>query len=173
MGEDSGYASVRSLVWLRWPTAGDSGEVDLGRRPRRAGGRPDRVRHDHRPQDGLFRRTPVGPPAHGRAAGDRRLPGRGHRRAAGRAVPRAGAAARKQALPGRARRRRRHPAAAAPGRDVAGGPLRAGGRPARPAPLAGAGAGRRRGRAAGRRPAPAAGGTGRLGAGLRPVACRR
>ncbi|MEV6342480.1 carboxylate--amine ligase/circularly permuted type 2 ATP-grasp protein [Actinoplanes sp. NPDC051851] len=25
MGEDSGYASVRSLVWLRWPTAGDSG----------------------------------------------------------------------------------------------------------------------------------------------------
>ncbi|AGZ44895.1 carboxylate--amine ligase/circularly permuted type 2 ATP-grasp protein [Actinoplanes friuliensis] len=27
MGEDSGYASVRSLVWLRWPTAGDSGPV--------------------------------------------------------------------------------------------------------------------------------------------------
>ncbi|MFB9695834.1 glutamate--cysteine ligase [Amorphoplanes digitatis] len=27
MGEDSGYASVRSLVWLRWPTAGDSGVV--------------------------------------------------------------------------------------------------------------------------------------------------
>ncbi|MET0492757.1 MAG: carboxylate--amine ligase/circularly permuted type 2 ATP-grasp protein [Actinoplanes sp.] len=27
MGEDSGYASVRSLVWMRWPTAGDSGEV--------------------------------------------------------------------------------------------------------------------------------------------------
>src|SRR5919112_1886994 len=27
MGEDSGYASVRSLVWLRWPTAGDSGAV--------------------------------------------------------------------------------------------------------------------------------------------------
>ena len=27
MGEDSGYASVRSLVWLRWPTAGDAGEV--------------------------------------------------------------------------------------------------------------------------------------------------
>ncbi|WIM95086.1 carboxylate--amine ligase/circularly permuted type 2 ATP-grasp protein [Actinoplanes oblitus] len=25
MGEDSGYASVRSLVWSRWPTAGDSG----------------------------------------------------------------------------------------------------------------------------------------------------
>ncbi|AEV87727.1 carboxylate-amine ligase [Actinoplanes sp. SE50] len=25
MGEDSGYASVRSLVWMRWPTAGDSG----------------------------------------------------------------------------------------------------------------------------------------------------
>ncbi|GAA0555107.1 hypothetical protein GCM10010172_42190 [Paractinoplanes ferrugineus] len=25
MGEDSGYASVRSLVWMRWPTAGDPG----------------------------------------------------------------------------------------------------------------------------------------------------
>jgi carboxylate-amine ligase len=25
MGEDSGYASARSLVWMRWPTAGDSG----------------------------------------------------------------------------------------------------------------------------------------------------
>jgi carboxylate-amine ligase len=28
MGEDSGYASVRSLVWMRWPTAGDSGVVE-------------------------------------------------------------------------------------------------------------------------------------------------
>src|SRR3954469_6945544 len=27
MGEDSGYASVRSLVWMRWPTAGDPGEL--------------------------------------------------------------------------------------------------------------------------------------------------
>ncbi|MEU4688230.1 carboxylate--amine ligase/circularly permuted type 2 ATP-grasp protein [Actinoplanes sp. NPDC023714] len=27
MGEDSGYASVRSLVWMRWPTAGDSGPL--------------------------------------------------------------------------------------------------------------------------------------------------
>jgi carboxylate-amine ligase len=27
MGEDSGYASVRSLVWMRWPTAGHSGVV--------------------------------------------------------------------------------------------------------------------------------------------------
>jgi carboxylate-amine ligase len=27
MGEDSGYASTRSLIWMRWPTAGDSGEV--------------------------------------------------------------------------------------------------------------------------------------------------
>ncbi|GIF17959.1 carboxylate-amine ligase [Actinoplanes tereljensis] len=25
MGEDSGYASTRSLVWMRWPTAGDPG----------------------------------------------------------------------------------------------------------------------------------------------------
>lgn len=28
MGEDSGYASVRSLVWMRWPTAGHSGVVE-------------------------------------------------------------------------------------------------------------------------------------------------
>ncbi|MBL7254100.1 carboxylate--amine ligase/circularly permuted type 2 ATP-grasp protein [Paractinoplanes lichenicola] len=28
MGEDSGYASVRSLVWLRWPTAGDPGVLN-------------------------------------------------------------------------------------------------------------------------------------------------
>ncbi|MFD0520975.1 glutamate--cysteine ligase [Paractinoplanes durhamensis] len=28
MGEDSGYASVRSLVWMRWPTAGDPGVLD-------------------------------------------------------------------------------------------------------------------------------------------------
>ncbi|WP_085066600.1 carboxylate--amine ligase/circularly permuted type 2 ATP-grasp protein [Catenuloplanes japonicus] len=27
MGQDSGYASVRSLVWQRWPTAGDPGLV--------------------------------------------------------------------------------------------------------------------------------------------------
>jgi len=27
MGEDSGYASARSLVWQRWPTAGLSGEI--------------------------------------------------------------------------------------------------------------------------------------------------
>src|SRR3954452_24778863 len=27
MGEDSGYASTRSLIWLRWPPAGDSGVV--------------------------------------------------------------------------------------------------------------------------------------------------
>ncbi|MET0417698.1 MAG: glutamate--cysteine ligase, partial [Actinoplanes sp.] len=28
MGEDSGYGSVRSLVWLRWPTAGDPGVLN-------------------------------------------------------------------------------------------------------------------------------------------------
>ncbi|WP_436527389.1 glutamate--cysteine ligase [Actinoplanes sp. HUAS TT8] len=28
MGEDSGYASARSLVWTRWPTAGDSGRLN-------------------------------------------------------------------------------------------------------------------------------------------------
>jgi carboxylate-amine ligase len=28
MGEDSGYASARSLVWLRWPTAGDPGSLN-------------------------------------------------------------------------------------------------------------------------------------------------
>jgi glutamate---cysteine ligase / carboxylate-amine ligase len=28
MGKDNGYASVRSLVWMRWPTAGHSGLVE-------------------------------------------------------------------------------------------------------------------------------------------------
>ncbi|GIM91806.1 carboxylate--amine ligase/circularly permuted type 2 ATP-grasp protein [Paractinoplanes toevensis] len=28
MGEDSGYASTRSLVWMRWPTAGDPGVLN-------------------------------------------------------------------------------------------------------------------------------------------------
>ncbi|GID26214.1 carboxylate--amine ligase/circularly permuted type 2 ATP-grasp protein [Paractinoplanes brasiliensis] len=28
MGEDSGYASVRSLVWMRWPTSGDPGVLN-------------------------------------------------------------------------------------------------------------------------------------------------
>ncbi|MDP9819274.1 carboxylate--amine ligase/circularly permuted type 2 ATP-grasp protein [Spirilliplanes yamanashiensis] len=27
LGEDSGYASARSLIWLRWPTAGDPGVI--------------------------------------------------------------------------------------------------------------------------------------------------
>jgi carboxylate-amine ligase len=27
LGEDSGYASVRSLLWQRWPTAGDPGPL--------------------------------------------------------------------------------------------------------------------------------------------------
>ena len=27
MGEDTGYASIRSLVWQRWPTAGPAGEI--------------------------------------------------------------------------------------------------------------------------------------------------
>ena len=138
------------------------------RRPRRAGRRPDRLRDDHRPRDDLLRRPAVGPPAHRRAAGHRRLPRRGHRRPARRAVPGAGAArARRPAAPGRTARP--YPAAAAPRRDVAGRPLRPGGRPARPAPLGPAGAGRGRRRAPGRRPAPAAGGSRRLGAGLRPV----
>jgi carboxylate-amine ligase len=60
---------------------------------------------------------------HRRAAGHRRLPRRGHRGAAGRPVPRvrvAGAAG----VPGRGAGAD-HPAAAAPGGDVAGGPLRA------------------------------------------------
>ena len=34
-GRDSGYASYRSLVWQRWPTAGPLGNVEIGRRVRR------------------------------------------------------------------------------------------------------------------------------------------
>ena len=169
MGEDSGYASVRSLVWLRWPTAGDSGEVtsaadhDALVADLIASGTitdPEMVYFDVRPSAHVptveLRVTDSSPDADDRRAARRPVPGAGPARA------------RRATAPGSSRTVADRPPVHAR-RDVAGRPLRARGRPARPAPLARAGARRGRRRPAGRRPAPAAGGARRLGAGLRPV----
>jgi YbdK family carboxylate-amine ligase len=123
MGEDSGYASTRSLIWMRWPTAGDSGVVASAEDHDALVADLNRVGHDHRPQDGLFRRPPVGPPADRGAARHRFQPGCRHRGAAGRALPRP-RAARPAGLSG-GQADHDDPAAVAPGGDVAGRPLRA------------------------------------------------
>jgi carboxylate-amine ligase len=93
MGEDSGYASVRSLVWMRWPTAGDPGVLRSA------------AEHDALVADLITSGTisdpkmvyfDVRPSAHlptVELAGHRFEPGRGHGGAAGRTVPGAGAAA--------------------------------------------------------------------------------
>ena len=137
MGEDSrlrqrAVAGLAALADRRRP-----GRAGLGGRARRAGRRPDRLGHDHRPEDGLLRRPPVRPRADGGAAGHRLQPGRRTRWCCSPAC-----SGRWCCGPGRitgpGRPLGADPAAAAPGRDVAGRPLRARGRPARPAALAGA-----------------------------------
>ena len=30
-GQDTGYASIRSIIWQRWPSAGATGRLQLGR----------------------------------------------------------------------------------------------------------------------------------------------
>ena len=35
-GQDTGYASIRTIIWQRWPTAGADRPARLGRRVRRA-----------------------------------------------------------------------------------------------------------------------------------------
>ncbi len=76
-GSDTGYASIRSLIWQRWPSAGADRAARLRRRLRRAALRPDRHRRHRRLEDGLLRRPTVLPRTDARAAGLRRLP---HRR---------------------------------------------------------------------------------------------
>ena len=101
-----------------------------GRRLRRDGRRAHRVGHDLRPRNGLFRHPAQRAPAHRRAAGVRRLPGRRGRRAHRGPVP----------GPRRPRPRRLRggpPAPAQPSRaaareQLAGGPLGPRGRSRRP-----------------------------------------
>ena len=88
-GQDTGYASYRSMVWSRWPTAGPPGPRRDRRRLRRHGRRADRLGHDLRRRDGLLRHPAERAPAHRRAAGVRRLPGRRGRRAHRGPLPRA------------------------------------------------------------------------------------
>ena len=59
MGDDSGYASFRSQVWSRWPTAGPTRLFGTPEVPRRRAG-PRRDGHDPGPGDGVLRRPPVG-----------------------------------------------------------------------------------------------------------------
>ena len=91
-GQDSGYASVRSLLWQRWPTRGCERSLGTRSRSRHARARADRVRDDHRSGDDLLRRAALGARAHARAAGQRRVSVRGRRGAVGGIVPRAGSA---------------------------------------------------------------------------------
>ena len=86
--QDTGYASIRSIIWQRWPSAGATGRLRVGRRVRPAARRPDQHRRDRRREDGLLRRPPVLPRTHPGAAHLRRLPDRRRRRPDRRPVPR-------------------------------------------------------------------------------------
>ena len=119
------------MVWSRWPTAGPPGARRDGRRLRRHGRRADRVRHDHRRRDGLLRHPAERAPAHRGAAGVRRLPGRRRRRADRRACSARWSARARADLDAGPAAARQPPRAAARG-QLAGGALRAGGRPRRP-----------------------------------------
>ncbi len=129
-GRDTGYASFRSMVWSRWPTAGPPGHVETAEdydtmvSELIASGTisdPGMVYFDIRPER---------PPPHGRAARVRRLPGGGRRRARRRALPCPGGQGARGPR-GRVAAPRRPPRAAARG-ELAGRPLRPGGRPRRP-----------------------------------------
>ena len=129
-GSATGYASYRSQVWGRWPTAGPTAPFGDA-----AGYRAvidDLLRHGRDPRrgDGLLRRPPVVAVPDGRGARRGRVPRRRRRRAAGRARARA-----RGDRDGRADAPAAHRAAA--GRDVAGRPLGPHGRPGQPADRAG------------------------------------
>ena len=57
-GSDTGYSSMRTLVWQRWPTTGAGRPGAIGRRIRRTGPRPGGQRGHRGRRDGLFRRPP-------------------------------------------------------------------------------------------------------------------
>ncbi len=160
-GQDTGYASIRTIIWQRWPSAGSPGRVNSAAEYDQLRRRPDQLRRHRRRQDGLLRRPAVRARAHPGAAGLRRLPAGRRRRPHRRPLPRHGPR-------GRARHRGRPPVrrparATAPRRHLAG-------RPQRPVPAArrrhrpAATAARARRRPRPGRPAPsAAGGVRRLG----------
>src|SRR5206468_4048072 len=87
-GTDTGYASYRTLIWRRWPTAGAlPGFASAAEYDRAVA---DLVRGHLRCGDDLLRRPALGAPAHPGTADLRLLPRGGGRAAAGRAAGRAG-----------------------------------------------------------------------------------
>ena len=163
-GVDSGYASYRSQVWPRWPSAGPYAPFGspAGYHGTVAG--DARHRHRARPRDGLLRRPALGAAPDAGGPGRRRVPGRRRRGAARRAGPGAGRDGGAGVAGGGAGRPGAAGAAAAGG--VARGPLGRGRRAARSLHLA-PGAGRRGAGPAGqaRRPGAGGGGGSRRGAG--------
>ena len=85
--QDTGYSSIRSIIWQRWPSAGLDRSAGLGAGVRRPARRPDQHRRDRRRQDGLLRRPAVLARADPGAAGLRRLPDRRRRHPDRRPVP--------------------------------------------------------------------------------------
>ena len=47
-GQDTGYASIRTIIWQRWPSAGATGRLGSAAGVRRADRRPDQHRGDRR-----------------------------------------------------------------------------------------------------------------------------
>ena len=125
-GQDTGYASIRTIIWQRWPTAGATGRLALGRRVRRADRRPDQLRRHRRRQDGLLRRPALRARAHPGAARLRRLPAGRRRDPDRRAVPRPWCGPPSTSIEAgravRARARRRCTAPRSGGRPAAGWP---------------------------------------------------
>ena len=72
-GRDTGYASYRSQLWMRWPSAGPTDTFGTPRRVPRTGALDGRVRRAPRRWDDLFRRTPVAALSHGRDPSRRRV----------------------------------------------------------------------------------------------------
>ena len=85
--QDTGYASIRTIIWQRWPTAGATGPLPSAAGVRRADRRPDQHRGHRRREDGLLRRPALGPRPDPGAARLRRLPDRRRRGPDRRAVP--------------------------------------------------------------------------------------
>lgn len=66
-GVDTGYASIRTIIWQRWPSSGTTGPLASAEDYTDARRRSDQYRRHCRRQDGLLRRTPILARAHRRA----------------------------------------------------------------------------------------------------------
>ena len=62
-GQDTGYASTRTLIWSRWPTTGCAGTFASAAEYDRPGPGPHRLGGDQRSRHDLLRRSPLLPRA--------------------------------------------------------------------------------------------------------------